>query len=126
MSTTETELAVVVTKPGYDIVRIGPFPFEFQARGFAHSLEFRAFQSVRPEGTTVSVEPYNAELPHTPLPPNDPYALADLMDSEPEHGEVAYPDLWTRLEAHYGYDEAAQVWRAACSAYDDLHSDATA
>lgn len=119
---TEQPLAVVITKPGFDTVRVGPFHYEHQARSFAHSLEFRAFQTVRPEGTTVEVAAYEEQLPHTPVPSRDSYENADLMNEETGHGEAAYPDQFTRIVAHFGYDDAVQIWRAACNAYDFLYS----
>lgn len=110
--------SVVITKPGFDTVRIGPFHYEHQARSFAHSLEFRAFQAARPEGTTVEVAAYDPELPHTPLPPNDVTLLVLVMDEETERGEAAYPDLYDRLVAHHGYERAADLWRHACLLLD--------
>ncbi|MDW4912480.1 hypothetical protein [Streptomyces californicus] len=88
---------------------VGPFNDEWAARGFAHALQriHRADEG----DLTIGFVPYQDDHPHLPLPAGSAEELARQIRQEGE-GTV-YPDLFTRLVAHLGHEEAARAWLAA-------------
>ena len=51
--------------------------------------------------------------------------LALLLDSEPEGDGTGsnFPDLFARLHAQIGYEEAARLWRDACSLHGSMNAE---
>ncbi|MCL7429782.1 hypothetical protein [Streptomyces sp. YS415] len=74
-------------------------------------------------GTTVTMHPFIPGLAYTtPHVTRDPDELALLMDCEPggDGTNRDFPDLWDRLQAQEGCEEAARIWKKACIARDAL------
>ncbi|MFJ2217966.1 hypothetical protein ACIQVO_38145 [Streptomyces sp. NPDC101062] len=117
MSRTSTPnglFSVIVTKPGHDSVRVGPFTEQWRARGFAHTLDRGVRGTGAPVGTTLDVAAHDPRLPHLPLPAADPAELARQMTTEPDQsGPAGFPDLFTRLVADRGWENAARAWLEA-------------
>ncbi|WP_329020328.1 hypothetical protein [Streptomyces sp. NBC_01601] len=106
--------SVVVTKPGHDTVHVGPFTDQWSARGFAHTLEHSIRGLGAPAGTTTDITLYNPQLPHWCVPAAGQAELAQQMDQEPDQpGPAGFPDLFTRLVAQRGWEDAARAWLAA-------------
>lgn len=122
---TDVNYSVIVTRPGYDTIRIGPFGFRHLAEHATWDLHGQLHNTSHPDGTAIEVGPYDEALPHTPLTPRDAMGLALLMDDEPDGNENGsnFPDLYARLHAQVGYDEAARLWGNACSLYDAMHAE---
>lgn len=103
--------SVIVTKPGHDTVRIGPFTDPWSARSFAYTLDHGVRGTGAPAGTTLDIADYDPDLPHQCLPATEPAELARQMDQEPDQrGPAGFPDLFTRLVAHRGWEGAARAW----------------
>lgn len=112
--TPDGPLSVIVTKPGHDTVRVGPFTEPWRAHGFAHTLDRGVRGAGAPAGTSLDVAAYDPALPHLPVPATDPAALARQMDTEPDQrGPDGFPDLFTRLVADRGWEDAARAWLEA-------------
>ncbi|MFH0246429.1 hypothetical protein ACGRHY_29320 [Streptomyces sp. HK10] len=106
--------SVTVTKPGHAAVRIGPFTDRWSARGFAHALDHVVRGTGAPAGTTADVTGYDPDLPHRCVPAAETAALARQIGQESEQaGPAGFPDLFTRLVAHRGWENAARAWLAA-------------
>ncbi|MFF2228635.1 hypothetical protein ACFVV7_35545 [Streptomyces globisporus] len=88
---------------------VGPFDDEWGARGFAHALE--RVHRAHGGGLAIEIVPYQDHHPHLPLPAGNAEELAQQIRQE-EEGTV-YPDLFTRLVALLGYEQAARAWLAA-------------
>ncbi|GGN46338.1 DUF1643 domain-containing protein [Streptomyces fuscichromogenes] len=120
----DARYAVVLARPGLPDLRYGPHEYLHRAASIATSLRQQLSSTQHVPGTTVTVHPYLPDLDYTePFVPRDPDQLADLMDTEPGGDGTGrnFPDLWARLEAQEGYEEAERIWRKACIAYDVLH-----
>ncbi|MFF9786341.1 hypothetical protein [Streptomyces nigrescens] len=127
-STASGLFSVTVTKPGHGTVRVGPFIGRWTARGFAQALDHSIRHVGAPADTTLDVTPYDQQLPHRCVPATDSVELARQMDQEPDHpGPAGYPDLFTRLCAHQGWETAARAWLEARShhAQTTIESSAT-
>jgi hypothetical protein len=123
------EWAVVVTLPldhpnapeGVDLVRrVGPLARRETADDYARALSWQLSGSA-PEGTTVTVEPYDQAHEHLdPRPPADLFGLAGLVEAEPDGpgGGWGFPDLYSRLRAAHGDQRASQAWMVACRMLD--------
>jgi hypothetical protein len=126
---TETyEHAVLVTRPGLDDIRLGPFHYRDQAEQITTSLAGQLHHTAHVPGTTITPVPYDPTQPHRGLPDTtDPYDLADAMDDtgEPDPGQHGgnFPDTYALLTAWHGSDRAAELWTAACEVYDHIHAD---
>ncbi|MCQ8833795.1 hypothetical protein [Streptomyces malaysiensis] len=122
-----TALAVVIMRPGLPDIRLGPYAFPHQATSVASSLRLQMHSTQHVDGTTVTVQPYRPHLTHQdPHVPTDTFQLARMMDEEEPSAVMGhdFPDLWARLHAHEGHDRASSIWRAACTMYDAIHSEA--
>ncbi|MFI8932369.1 hypothetical protein ACIG3E_32480 [Streptomyces sp. NPDC053474] len=107
----EGQFSVTVTKPGFDTLHVGPFTDEWSARGFAHALAHGIRGTGAPQGTTADITAHDPSLPHLCLPAAEPAALARQMHSELDQpGPAGFPDLFTRLVAHRGWENAARAW----------------
>lgn len=106
--------SVVVTKPGHDTVRVGPFTQPWRIRGFLYILDHGVRGTGAPAGTSFHVAAYDPALLHRPVPATDPAELARQMDTEPDQrGPAGFPDLFTRLVADRGWQDAAHAWLEA-------------
>jgi hypothetical protein len=106
--------SVIVTKPGHDTIGVGPFTDSWSARSFAHALDHSVRGTGAPAGTTLDITGYDPALPHLPLPATDPAELARQIDQESDQaGPAGFPDLFTRLVAHRGWEDAARAWLEA-------------
>ncbi|NUK54949.1 hypothetical protein HRW14_32805 [Streptomyces lunaelactis] len=118
--------SVVLTRPGFSPIRIGPYEKEHQAEEVAAGLRGQLHNTQHVEGTVIDVGDYRPELEHLdPRVPAEPYALAEAMDDD-QGGDGTgcnFPDLYARLVAQEGPTRAYEVWGQACTAYDVLHSD---
>lgn len=122
-----TALAVVIMRPGLPDIRLGPYAYPHQATSVASSLRLQMHSTQHVDGTTVTVQPYRPHLTYQdPHVPTDPFQLASMMDEEKPSAVMGhdFPDLWARLHAHEGHDRASSIWRAACTMYDAMHSEA--
>ncbi|MET9427948.1 MULTISPECIES: hypothetical protein [unclassified Streptomyces] len=116
--------AVVLTRPGLDPVRLGPYETERQAERMAAGLRSQTHHTQHVEGTTFDVDNYRPELQHLDARvPVDPYTLAEAMDDDQDGDGTGrnFPDLYARLLAQEGHACAADLWGKACQEYDDLH-----
>lgn len=115
--------AVILTRPGLDPVRLGPYEKEHQAEQMAGALRYQMRHTQHVEGTVIDVGDYRPELEHLdPRVPSAPYALAEVMDDD-EGGDGTgnnFPDLYTRLAAQEGHERASEAWSKACNVYDSL------
>ncbi|MGW7425765.1 DUF1643 domain-containing protein [Streptomyces sp. NPDC054813] len=119
----EAQYAVVLARPGLPDIRLGPYDYLHQAASIATSLRLQRTSTQHVPGTTVTVHPHLPGLDYlNPHLPTDPDQLAMLMDSDPDGDGTGrnFPDLWARLHAQEGYEEAARIWKRACIAYDAL------
>lgn len=121
-TTTELPYCVTITKPGMDTVHLG-FVFRHQAEQAAGTLRFNLFNTAHPEGTAITWGSTPNEV--TPLypVPTDSYALSQEIttevDDRDERYGANYPDLYARLQAQEGVDQASKLWRTACALLDD-------
>ncbi|WP_331752631.1 hypothetical protein OG440_40610 (plasmid) [Streptomyces sp. NBC_00637] len=103
--------SVIVTKPGHDTVRVGPFTELGRAQGFAYVLDHGVRGIGAPAGTRFDVAAYDPHLPHLCVPADDAAGLARQMSAEPGRGGPAgFPDLFTRLVADRCWEDAARAW----------------
>lgn len=115
------QYAVVLTRPGLPDIRFGPYDFLHEAASITASLRQQRSSTQHVPGTTVTVHPYIPDLDYTdPHVTTDPIEVATLLDREPAADGTGrnFPDLWARLQAQEGYEEAARIWTRACMAYD--------
>lgn len=126
---TETyEHAVLVTRPGLDDIRLGPFHYRHQAEQVTTSLAGQLHHTVHSPGITIRPVPYDPTQPHRGLPvTTDPHALALSMDGadtpDPNQPGSAFPDTYALLAAWHGTDHAADLWTTACEIHDHLQTD---
>jgi hypothetical protein len=107
--------AVLITKPGYDEVRIGPIQYRHSADQMVWGLG--ASGAARPPYTKIEAVPYDDDHKHLPLLPNDVAALAEMMGSEKGGDGTGsnFPDLYARVVAEHGHDRGATVWHNVTS-----------
>jgi hypothetical protein len=106
--------AVVITVPGQETVRIGPFIAPTNAARYAERL--RAVAARRRPAATVTTERAGESQPHiAPRVPTDPWSLAHEIAAEENEfaGEPPFPDLHTRLGVQIGEDAAEKLWERA-------------
>jgi hypothetical protein len=114
--------AIVITTPGFDAVRLGPYVYPHLAAQAARWFRQPRGPAPRrrPAQPTVALVDYAALLHDRPGVPTEAFALAELVAAMPAGDGTArhFPDLFDRLAAEEGYDAAAQLWRAACAVLD--------
>jgi hypothetical protein len=110
---------VTITKPDMPTVHLG-FRHSFQAEQVAGRLIFDRRHSNCPEGAVITAGPTPDGVDPLPPVPTAPYALVEAMDAEDteQSHELRYPNLYTRLRALEGQEEASRAWKAACSLAD--------
>lgn len=99
--------AVVITVPGQETVRIGPFIAPTSAQQYAKKL--RTIAAGRRLPAAIDVAPASPGPGYLdPRLPTEPWRLAELLtEQEDEHGEeVPFPDIYTRLIVQVGEDHA--------------------
>lgn len=114
MTSMNEQRTVVIAKPGYDTIRLGPLPAH-TADSWAASLNIRLHQA--PEGTDVQVTTFNPEAgPHID-PGSIPRTIEELAGpyrDDPGHpANGGFPDLYDRLVLVHGETRAAQMWTHA-------------
>ncbi|GHE34264.1 hypothetical protein [Streptomyces capitiformicae] len=115
------QYAVVLARPGRPDIRLGPYDFLDQAASMTTSLRLQRRSTQHVPGTTVPAHPYVPGLDYLdPRLPRDPDQLATLLDGDLGGDGTGrnFPDLWARLQAQEGYEEAARIWKRACIEYD--------
>jgi hypothetical protein len=114
---------VLVTKPGYESVRLGPF-LPLIAAHHVSGLRQQMTGTAHPVGTTVSVARHHDGACDHPgfdlTTPHDPWVIATMIDQERGDANQRFPDLWARLHLRYGYEEASRLWQQACAIYGDV------
>ncbi|GAB1331739.1 DUF1643 domain-containing protein [Streptomyces sennicomposti] len=121
LTSNDDQYAVVLARPDLPDIRFGPYDFLHQAVSITTSLRQQRISTQHVPGTTVTVHPYIPGLDYAdPHVTRDPDELAMLMDGEPGGDGTGrnFPDLWARLHAQEGYEEAVRTWKRACIAYD--------
>ena len=112
---------LVITKPGYDAIRIGALTPR-TAEDWAAALRSRLHQA--PAGTVIEVIPYDpAAGPHIG-PDSIPRTVEDLvaqLRADPGHPDNGgFPDLLDRLMLVHGdYDRVNAMWNEACHRIDE-------
>ncbi|MGV9383629.1 hypothetical protein ACWDRB_47985 [Nonomuraea sp. NPDC003707] len=119
LRTPVARVAVVITKPGYDTVRIGPIPHTYAPTWIA-TLDKAAEHISLPEGSKWEIVTYDPAVPHesptaaTTVPSLVPIVRERLNESDGEAKDVArFPDEYVRMGALIGEEEAYQRWRDA-------------
>ncbi|MFG6197811.1 hypothetical protein [Nonomuraea sp. JJY05] len=117
-------VAVVITKPGYDTVRIGPIPADYAPTWIATLDKAQEHVSL-PEGSKWEITAYDPKLPHeqptaaTTVPALIPIVRERIGQSEEEGMDPArFPDEYVRMWALIGEEEAYQRWRDALMEVD--------
>lgn len=110
----DSQWAVIINRPGYDPVRVGPLSepaADTQAADFR--MQLTGTQHV--PGTTITTGPYDPSHPHLGPVLMDSFALADAVLAEPPSpmDGTNFPDLYSRLRAQDGSDRAREVWGRA-------------
>ncbi|MFC4113997.1 hypothetical protein [Nonomuraea zeae] len=119
-------VAVVITKPGYDTVRLGPIPADYAPTWIA-TLDKAAGHITLPEGSKWGIAAYDPKMPHEPptaattLPALIPIVRQRLNENE-RVGELMeaqrFPDEYVRMWALIGEKEAYRRWRDAVMEVD--------
>lgn len=101
-------------------VRVGPYGFRFQADGAALAFATMANNTAGAVGITCEVVPYDGAIEHRPGTFTlDVIDLAAQIQAEKIATGAEFPDVYSRLYAHLGFDQASQQWQAACDLLDD-------
>ncbi|MGW2220978.1 hypothetical protein ACWCSD_38840 [Nonomuraea sp. NPDC001684] len=126
LRTPVASVAVLITKPGYDTVRIGPIPADYAPTWIA-TLDQAAQHITLPTGSQWGIVAYDPKLPHEPptaattLPTLIPIVRQRLSEGErvSELMEAQrFPDEYVRMWALIGEEEASQRWRDAVMEVD--------
>ncbi|MGW2150514.1 hypothetical protein ACWCOT_39830 [Nonomuraea bangladeshensis] len=109
----------MITKPGYDTVRLGPLPPDCAVTLIA-TLDKAAEHITLPEGSTWEIVAYAPRTPHEPptatttRPTLIPIVRKRLGQSEEEGMDPArFPNEYVRMWALIGEEEAYRRWRDA-------------
>jgi hypothetical protein len=112
--------ALVITKPGYDAIRIGALTPR-TAEDWAAALRSRLHQA--PAGTVIEVIPHDPAAGPYIGPDSIPRTVEDLagqMRADPGHPDNGgFPDLLDRLMLVHGEPRANAMWTGACHRIDD-------
>ena len=112
--------ALVITKPGYDTIRLGPLP-GITAGAWQATLRTRLYQA--PEGTAIEVVSFDPESGTFIDPDSIPRTVEDLtgpLRADPGHpANGGFPDLYDRLVLVHGETRAGEMWDQACRQVDD-------
>jgi hypothetical protein len=112
--------ALVITKPGYDPIRIGALTPR-TAEDWAAAL--RSPQHQAPPGTAIDRVPYNPAAGPYINPDSIPRTVEDLiapLRADPGHPDNGgFPDLLDQLVLVHGPARAHAMWTQACQQIDD-------
>lgn len=112
--------ALVITKPGYDTIRIGGLTPR-TASDWAAALRSRLHQA--PAGTAIDLVPYNPAAGPYINPDSIPRTVEDLIGplrADPGHPDNGgFPDLLDQLVLVHGPARANAMWTQACHQIDD-------
>ncbi|MFD9948986.1 hypothetical protein ACFWYW_52700 [Nonomuraea sp. NPDC059023] len=126
LNAADVPVSIVITKPGYDTVRIGPIP-EHHAPQWIATLDEARESITLPEGSRWEIVAYNPALIHEPptaattgpsLIPivrqrlNESVSTGEAMDA------ARFPDEYVRMWALIGEEEAYRRWRDAVMEVD--------
>lgn len=88
----------------------------------AGSFTSQLTSTAHPEGTAITTERHRGDLEYDDPAtwPTDAYDLAAGMDAEPGGDGTGreFPDLFAKLHARRGYDQASRLWSQTCAVYD--------
>ncbi|WP_331731791.1 hypothetical protein [Kitasatospora sp. NBC_01300] len=102
------QLSLLLASPGRPTVRIGPFDTRVAADQFRCGLGGQLHTTPHPEGLDMTIAPFDPREPHlTASLPQDARALVMLTL---DHPAEPFPQLYTRLRAEHGPDDAEDVW----------------
>ncbi|WP_030237126.1 hypothetical protein [Streptomyces sp. NRRL S-350] len=102
------QLALLLTSPGRPTVRIGPFDNKVAADQFRCGLGGQLHATPHPEGLTVALAPFDPLEPH--LAASLPQEARELVMLLLDHPVETFPELYTRLRAEHGPDDAEDIW----------------
>ncbi len=111
---------LLITKPGYEPVRLGPFRPAIASQNAA-SLQQQMAYTAHPLGTRIVVAHHTAGCDHpdfTDITPTDSGTIATIMDQESDNPGERFPDLYARLVLRHGHEQASRLWSVACRIYD--------
>ncbi|WP_280428677.1 hypothetical protein [Nocardia brasiliensis] len=122
--TTSTEYPYVAT------VHLG-FHFADQAEHATWSLKSDLTNTAHVKGSTITWSPTPAGATVLEPLPAEGYVLAEMIATAEKIAsadrdlpvEHLFPDLFSQLKARRGYEEAVEIWRAACAVLDHDASD---
>ncbi|WP_043636978.1 hypothetical protein [Nonomuraea candida] len=118
-------VVIVITKPGYDTVRIGPVP-QSTAPAWIVTLDKVAEHYNLPQGSAWEIAAYDPALPHedpaetpTTVPALVPI-LREIVKRSPDElpDPALFPDVDVRLHALVGEEESYELWRDALMEVD--------
>jgi hypothetical protein len=116
--------AVVITKPGHGTVRFGPL-LQSMAESWRLRLESALRHTTHPEGTTITVEPFDPRAGGGYIDPESiPARVDELM--EPFRADMGsdgtganFPDIYTRLIMRHGDTHGGRLWEQASRRFDE-------
>lgn len=120
MTATETLAQCArIARPGHDTLYLG-FAFKHQAKMAVHSLRRQLTHTTHIPGTTIEYGPTPTGVDVIPPLPTGAAAIADAIDREERDGDIGalFPDVFARLHAQIGYQDACDVHQAACDLLD--------
>lgn len=120
MTTTETLAHCArIVRPGHDTLYLG-FAFKHQADMAVHSFRRQLTHTTHIPGTTIEYGPTPAGVDVIPPLPTSAAEIAGVIDREERDGDIGalFPDVFARLHAQIGYQDACDVHQAACDLLD--------
>lgn len=111
-------LAILVTREDGGETRIGPIFYEHVAEQMVRAFEGMRTNTEGAAGARFEIVGYDENKEHlsTVSAMRDGVLLA--MYEEGNRADGPFPDLWSRLHAQHGYDQALRAWSEACRYLD--------
>lgn len=108
-----------IVRPGHDTLHLG-FAFKHQAEMAVHSLRRQLAHTTHIPGTTIEYGPTPAGVEVISPLPTGAAEIAEAIDREERDGDIGalFPDVFARLHAQIGYQDACDVHQAACALLD--------
>jgi len=105
-----------ILRPGHDTLYLG-FAFQHQAEMAVHSLRRQLTHTTHIPGTTIEYGSAPAGAEVIPPLPAGAAEIADAIDREDRDGDIGalFPDVFARLHAQLGYQDACDLHQAACA-----------
>jgi hypothetical protein len=116
--------AVVITRPGHDTIRFGPL-LQSMADSWRLRLESALSHTAHPEGTAITVEPYDPGTDGGYIDPESiPASVDELMeplraDTGNDGTGANFPDIYTQLVMRHGDNRGGRLWDQACRRADE-------